>query len=331
MGSRRNQRKKRSRRKVQQLFIGTVALVAILAIVYLAYTLSTQGKAAQQKTPASTTATTTASSTVSTLEITAATMSSTSETTTTAESESTSPLLAGKNHNEAAAAYAYSTQEVQNIMAGVTPPMTGDRICFLTFDDGANTTITPQILDVLKANDVPATFFIVGNTLGEEVQPILKRQIAEGHAIAMHSYNHNYDLLYPGRKANAAQIAKEADQTQAALQNILGKDFYTGVWRYPGGHMSWENLAAADAALNEKGIHYADWNAMSGDAQPLGDRPTDAAAMAAYQANSITEYLDVHLRVVLMHDAADKNVTVAALPAIIQFYKDHGFKFGVLE
>lgn len=240
-------------------------------------------------------------------------------------------LEKGRNHNQEASSYSYSAKDIQAIMDGTKEPMTDKRVCFLTFDDGANTTITPQILDVLKQEQVPATFFVVGNTLGQEVKPILEREIAEGHAIALHSFNHDYDLLYPGRYANPDQVASEAKQTQAAIQNLVGQDFYSSVWRYPGGHMSWGNINVADEALAQQNIYPVDWNAMSGDAQPLGDRPMTAQAMADYQANSITTYPDVYLRVVLMHDAEDKNITVEALPAIIQFYKDHGFSFGILE
>lgn len=241
-------------------------------------------------------------------------------------------LKKGSNHNQKASAYSFSGKDIQSIMDGVKEPMTDkQRVCFLTFDDGANTTITPQILDVLKKEQVPATFFVVGNRLGQEAKPILEREIAEGHAIALHSFNHDYDLLYPGRFANPDQVAKEAKQTQSTIQGLLGQDFYSSVWRYPGGHMSWENINAADEVLAQQNIYPVDWNAMSGDAQPLGDRPMTAQTMADYQANSTTEYPDVHLRVVLMHDAEDKNLTVEALPAIIQFYKDHEFTFGVLE
>lgn len=240
-------------------------------------------------------------------------------------------LQKGRNHNQKASEYAYSAEKIQAIMDGRVTPMTGKRICFLTFDDGVNSTITPKILDVLKQEGVPATFFVVGNTISTEMKPILKRQITEGHGIAMHSFYHDYDLLYPGRSANPTQILKEATDTQKALQQILGEDFYSGVWRYPGGHMSWDNIAAGDQVLAEQKIFSVDWNAMSGDAQPIGDRPLDAQSMAAYQANSTTEYPDVHLRVVLMHDAMDKETTVQALPEIIRFYKEHEFIFGILE
>lgn len=261
----------------------------------------------------------------------AETASSTTNSTTSSTESVVSPLLRGTNHNEQAENYAYSAQEVQEIMDGKRAPFTGERICFLTFDDGVNTTITPKILDVLKEEKVPATFFVIGQSLGGENIPILKRELNEGHGIGLHSYYHNYDVLYPGSIANANQIVNEANKSQEVLQSIFGKGFYTGVWRYPGGHMSWKNIQAADGLLAQKNIHYVDWNAMSGDAQPTGDRPTTPEAMVDYQAHSITEYPDVHLRVVLMHDAMDKNVTVEALPGIIKFYKDHGFTFGILK
>lgn len=236
----------------------------------------------------------------------------------------------GKNHNEAAKDYAYDPKWVQDVVDG-RAVNDGQRLCFLTFDDGVNHEVTPQILDVLKKEQVHATFFVVGNTIGDKTKDILERQISEGNSIGIHSFDHDYDKLYPGRTADSSRIAKEAEDTQAALKKQLGQDFQTTSWRYPGGHMSWHNMVQADDALAAQGLHWVDWNAMSGDAEPASTRPKTADEMVAYQEKSITEYPDVKLRVVLMHDAADKQVTVAALPRIIQFYRDKGFKFGILE
>lgn len=259
--------------------------------------------------------------------------SSSGTNTKTSTSKSVAPaantaLEKGTNHNQAAQSYTYDAVQIRGYMEGTTP-YDGQRLCFLTFDDGVNNVITPKILDVLKQNQVHATFFVIGSTVNQETKPLLEREIAEGHAIGMHSFNHNYDLLYPNRTANAAAIAQEAKQTESSLKSVLGNEFKASVWRYPGGHMSWNNMQAGDDALDALGIKWMDWNAMSGDAE--ANAPTTAAGLAAFNAQSTTEYADHHVRVVLMHDAADKQLTVEALPQIIQFYKDHGYSFGVLS
>nr|WP_231980082.1 polysaccharide deacetylase family protein [Tessaracoccus coleopterorum] len=102
---------------------------------------------------------------------------------------------------------------------------------------------------------------------------MLRQELAEGHAINLHSWSHNYKSLYPGRSANAANIESEYLRTIEAVQGILGKDFNTEGWRYPGGHMSWKSMAAADAALAEQGVHWVDWNADTRDSARRSQGP----------------------------------------------------------
>lgn len=244
--------------------------------------------------------------------------------------EEKTQLMPHKNHNYAAQSYSYDTKLVRQYMLGKTP-YTGKPLVFLTFDDGPNTTMTPRILDCLKANNVPATFFLVGKNISQETAPIMKRQIAEGHALAIHSFSHDYETLYPKRIGNGERILEEAERTQKALQQYLGNDFFTPVWRYPGGHMSWKNLETADALLASKNYQWMDWNAAPGDAMPLGERPTTVEGMVAYNAKSLTEFPDHRVHVVLMHDAYDKELTLESLPKIIQFFKERGYEFGILS
>ncbi|MBR0061843.1 MAG: polysaccharide deacetylase family protein, partial [Selenomonadaceae bacterium] len=74
-------------------------------------------------------------------------------------------------------------------------PYYGESTVYLTFDDGPDDKVTPQILDILKAEGVKATFYVCGNMV--EANPsVLKRIFDEGHAIGNHSYNHRYDEIY---------------------------------------------------------------------------------------------------------------------------------------
>ena len=59
----------------------------------------------------------------------------------------------------------------------------------LTFDDGPDPEWTPQILDILKARHVPATFFIIGGN-AESNPGIVQRILAEGHELGNHTYTH---------------------------------------------------------------------------------------------------------------------------------------------
>lgn len=65
----------------------------------------------------------------------------------------------------------------------------GDKVIYLTFDNGYEQGHTGDILDVLKKNGVPATFFVTGHYVEEEPE-LVKRMVDEGHIIGNHSYHH---------------------------------------------------------------------------------------------------------------------------------------------
>lgn len=168
-------------------------------------------------------------------------------------------------------------------------------------------------------------------TITPENGDILKRQITEGHAIANHSLSHNFNLLYPGRVPNQSQITTEVDQTMANFKAILGKDFKTRIFRYPGSHMSWQGLKGTDQALAKQDVQWIDWNTLCGDAEPLSVRPTISESMMAYMDDSQKYFPETTVKVVLMHDTAGKELTVQTLPQIIEYFKNQGYTFGVLE
>ncbi|MCF3943628.1 delta-lactam-biosynthetic de-N-acetylase [Oceanobacillus alkalisoli] len=65
----------------------------------------------------------------------------------------------------------------------------GGKHIYLTFDNGYEEGYTPQILDVLKKENVPATFFVTGHYV-ETAPDLVKRMVDEGHIIGNHSYHH---------------------------------------------------------------------------------------------------------------------------------------------
>ena len=247
-----------------------------------------------------------------------------------AKKEDKTQLKKGSNHSIEASDYAYDVTAVNNTIRGKSQDVKG-KVVFLTFDDGIDPTLTPQVMDILKEYGVHATFFHIGYTITPENGDILKRQITEGHAIANHSLSHNFNLLYPGRVPNQSQIVSEVNQTMANFQAILGKDFKTRIFRYPGGHMSWQGLESTDHALAKEGIQWIDWNMLCGDAEPLSVRPTTSESMMAYMDGSQKYFPETTVKVVLMHDTAGKELTVQTLPQIIEYFKNQGYTFGVLE
>ena len=78
-------------------------------------------------------------------------------------------------------------------------PHTEVPTAYLTFDDGPNPTTTPDLLDVLRREDVRATFFVIDRHITEETAPIVRRMFAEGHAVALHSASRKYLFASPDR------------------------------------------------------------------------------------------------------------------------------------
>ena len=67
----------------------------------------------------------------------------------------------------------------------------GIKVVYLTFDDGPTPNNTPRILEILKKNNIKATFFVIGQN------PDMYKQIVDqGHAIAIHTYSHEYKQVY---------------------------------------------------------------------------------------------------------------------------------------
>lgn len=177
---------------------------------------------------------------------------------------------------------------------------------YLTFDDGPSSN-TDEILDILKAYDVKATFFVVGKT-DEASRKAYRRIVEEGHTLGMHSYSHSYEDIYASEEDFQADMKK--------LQEYLYE--LTGVWprfyRFPGGSSNTvSNIDMQKLAdwLTDQGVTYFDWNVASGDAV---SRELPAETLLA---NCLAGIRNQQSCVVLMHDAANKDTTVEALPEII--------------
>src|SRR5919109_2159055 len=80
---------------------------------------------------------------------------------------------------------------------------------YLTFDDGPNPTTTPDLLDVLAREGVPATFFLIDRHITPATAPLVRRMFAEGHAVALHSHTRGDMLMTPS--AFAAMLVAHAD------------------------------------------------------------------------------------------------------------------------
>ncbi|MBR2028559.1 MAG: polysaccharide deacetylase family protein [Oscillospiraceae bacterium] len=188
-------------------------------------------------------------------------------------------------------------------------------VVYLTFDDGPSAN-TETVLDILKANGIKATFFVVNNDI-EAHQHLYKRIVDEGHTLGIHTYSHQYNKIY-----------SSVDEYLADFNMIFEKVYsITGVkptiFRFPGGSINTYNqnfYRQLIAEMLRRGFVYYDWNVSSGDA---GVTYTSAAIHSAV-LNGIGSKSK---SIVLMHDSSTKHATVGALQSIIDALKEtHEFR-----
>ena len=223
--------------------------------------------------------------------------------------------------------YSYDAKKVADALNSYNYDNDGKKVVFLTFDDGTSTTVTPQILKTLKDEGVHATFFVTGENIengGKKAEDLLKQELAEGHAIANHSWSHDYHVLYPNRTLNLDNFLADFKKTDDLLKKVLGKYFSTRVIRCPGGHMSWKGMDALDNYMDKNNMVSIDWNALNKDAEG----PRKNADQLVQQAINSSE--GKNMVVLLMHDTYGKEETAKALPQIIKYFKDNGYEFKTL-
>ena len=194
-----------------------------------------------------------------------------------------------------------------------------EKVAYLTFDDGPSATITPQILDILKNENVPATFFVVGARVNKYPN-LVKRAYEEGHYIANHGYTHSYSEIYKSLDT----IFGEYVDCENAVRNALGIDDYRMyLFRYPGGSAGGRYSDVKNESknvLNSYGVTYTNWNCMTGDAEGKNTVEEQLEELKATMEGDDTI-------IVLMHDASDKQVTADALPEVIRYLKEQGYTF----
>jgi len=190
---------------------------------------------------------------------------------------------------------------------------------FITFDDGPST-VTSQILNTLKQENVKATFFVLGSRV--EVQPdMVKRIYEEGHFIANHGYSHKYNAIYQSPQTVLDEFNRCNEAVQKAIQV---PEYNSHLFRFPGGSVGGRYAEIKNEAtelLKQNNIMYVDWNALTGDAE-TNDLSVELEIRRLQETISGRNSV-----VILMHDAQAKKVTAEALPQIISYLRGEGYEF----
>lgn len=196
------------------------------------------------------------------------------------------------------------------------------KVAYITIDDGPSRENTPAILDLLSEEGIKATFFVLPHT---DVDDIYQRIIDEGHELANHSYSHVYNDLY-----NANDIGFFRDDIQKMQDFLLDNFGYEAVsFRFPGGTMGRKKAIIEEraAVLSELGLRYFDWDVSTNDT----DTSAEGKKVDVLVSNVVENTRDRDKLIILMHDSANKQPTVEALPIIIEKLREQGYTFDILK
>jgi len=186
------------------------------------------------------------------------------------------------------------------------------KVLYLTFDAGYENGSTEKILDVLRQQQVPAAFFLVGNYL-EKNEDLVRRMVEEGHIVGNHTMHH-YDM---SKLTTKEAFAKELLDLEVLYKEITGQNM-AKFYRPPQGIYSEENLKMAKE-LGYKTVFwslaYVDWN---NDAQPTAEEAFAKLLPRTHPG-----------AVVLLHSTSATNAKI--LEELIEKWKAEGYAFGTLD
>ena len=201
----------------------------------------------------------------------------------------------------------------------------------ITFDDGPNPSITPQLLDLFEKYDACATFFVMGEFV-RDAPDIVRETLSRGHAIGNHTEHHpNLLWLSPSR------IREELEDCSGALSEVIGG---TPKWFRPpfGLRNPWVIPTA-----NKLGMQAVMWTLLPGDwraqsAEWLIPRLDPIACRAAANSDGHGNFRDdVPGDILCLHDGyhrhqnGDRRHTLKALEYWLPRWRDLGLKFVTID
>jgi peptidoglycan/xylan/chitin deacetylase (PgdA/CDA1 family) len=187
-----------------------------------------------------------------------------------------------------------------------------EKVVALTFDDGPSAKYTPQILDILRENNVHATFFVIGRNVGK-CPAIVKREIEEGHGVGNHTWSHPLFTPLESKK----QLQDEICRTDSAIYRAAG--VHASLFRAPHG---W-NSPWMTRSVQRMGYDVVNWTV-----DPLDWKHPSAGIIVKRVDRSLGASA-----IVLLHDGLEfkndpgQENTVVALRRIIADYKAKGYRF----
>lgn len=187
----------------------------------------------------------------------------------------------------------------------------GEKVVYLTFDNGYEEGYTGKILDVLKDKQVPATFFVTGHYV-KSAPDLVKRMVKEGHIVGNHSWSHP-DFT----KVSEDKLKQELDKVHKAVADLTGVKTMSFL-RPPRGVFSARTLALTNKLGYTNvfwSLAFVDWN-------------TNAQKGWEYAYRSVIKQIHPGA-VILLHTVSSDNAE--ALDHLIDELRKRGYTFKSLN
>lgn len=202
-------------------------------------------------------------------------------------------------------------QEILEKYGAYYADLSGDKVLYLTFDNGYEQGHTDEILDVLQKENVPATFFVTGHYVETEPE-LVKRMVKERHIVGNHSYHHpDFTII------SKESMIEELKSLESAVGEITDQKEIKFM-RPPRGMFNERTLQWA----NELGLIHVFWSLTFHDWNTSNQKGWQYAydqIMAQVHDGAI----------ILLHAVSSDNAE--ALERVIQDLKKEGYEFKSLD
>ena len=197
------------------------------------------------------------------------------------------------------------------------PRRDGPPMVYLTFDDGPNPTVTPALLDLLAAEQVSATFFLIERHITPQTEPLVRRIATEGHSIGLHSHTRKKMVMAP------AELAATLTRFAAHVEGITGRSSCRAFRP----HAGWRSSSMLDA-LERIDYQLIGWGFMLWDFDLFRPRSVRIVPRLLRYASPGD--------IIVIHDGdhvnprADRQYAIDVTRALIPALREKGFAFGTI-
>lgn len=225
-------------------------------------------------------------------------------------------IISISDENMSSAIASFNLLNNEQCMESKTITEDDKKTIYLTFDDGPSYKVTNKVLDILKENEVKATFFLIGNQIKDK-EDVVKRIYNEGHSIGLHTYTHNFRKIY----SDEDKFIQEMMFCRSEIRELIG--IAPNIIRFPGG--SYKHLSKSYLKkLHDNNFRVYDWNIDNCDGLNPKAQPYNLYTKAIKGSNKMDNII------LLMHCTDMNKNTCKALPKIINYYKSRGYEFKLI-